>query len=189
MIALAALAALVGRKEVDVIFVSGPGIRVARDATPAVPFVFFPAAATRSRTAWSPVSRIREATSLASAFSTANWTPSGSSCCLNWFPGSSCSPCSLATPAIRIPTNVIHDLQEARGAFEWSGNLFSLKASTASEIDAAFASLIQLKAGALVVASDPFFTAQRDQLLALAAYAMRFRQFMNGAKQPRPAAY
>jgi len=47
--------------------------------------------------------------------------------------------------------------------------LHVLKASTESEIDAAFASLVQLLAGALVVGTDGFFSSRRDQLVALAA--------------------
>jgi putative ABC transport system substrate-binding protein len=44
-----------------------------------------------------------------------------------------------------------------------------LKASTESEIDAAFASLVDLHAGALLVAADLFFDSQREKLVALAA--------------------
>jgi putative ABC transport system substrate-binding protein len=43
-----------------------------------------------------------------------------------------------------------------------------LKASTESEIDAAFASLVQLQAGALVVGADAFFESRGGQLVALA---------------------
>jgi putative tryptophan/tyrosine transport system substrate-binding protein len=43
-----------------------------------------------------------------------------------------------------------------------------LKASTESEIDTAFASLVQLHAGGLIVA-DLFFESRRDHVLALAA--------------------
>jgi putative tryptophan/tyrosine transport system substrate-binding protein len=44
-----------------------------------------------------------------------------------------------------------------------------LKAATASEIDAAFSSLAQLQAGALIIAADALFIIQRQQLLTLAA--------------------
>ena len=44
-----------------------------------------------------------------------------------------------------------------------------LKASTESEIDAAFRLPRQLHAGALVVGADPFFTGRREQLVALAS--------------------
>ena len=44
-----------------------------------------------------------------------------------------------------------------------------LKASTESEIDAAFATLVQLQSRALVVGPDAFFTSRREQLLALAS--------------------
>jgi hypothetical protein len=44
-----------------------------------------------------------------------------------------------------------------------------LKAGTESEIDAAFVNLVELHAGGLVVAGDPFFFSRREQLLALAS--------------------
>jgi len=44
-----------------------------------------------------------------------------------------------------------------------------LMASTESGIDAAFVSLVQMRAGALVVGADPFFSSRREQLVALAA--------------------
>jgi ABC-type uncharacterized transport system substrate-binding protein len=42
-------------------------------------------------------------------------------------------------------------------------------AGTESELDGAFASLVQLHADALLVGADPFFTSLREQLVALAA--------------------
>ena len=42
-----------------------------------------------------------------------------------------------------------------------------LKVSTEGEIDAAFANLVRLHAGALVIATDAFFNGRRDQLVAL----------------------
>jgi ABC-type uncharacterized transport system substrate-binding protein len=44
-----------------------------------------------------------------------------------------------------------------------------VKVSTTDEFGAAFASLVQQTAGALLFAADPFFTAQREMLVALAA--------------------
>src|SRR5437870_3771744 len=43
------------------------------------------------------------------------------------------------------------------------------KAGSITEIDTAYASLAQLHAGALIVAADPFFVSQREQLAALAS--------------------
>jgi putative tryptophan/tyrosine transport system substrate-binding protein len=45
--------------------------------------------------------------------------------------------------------------------------LLIVRASTESEVDAAFASLIQQRANALIVAAQAFFTSRRDQVLAL----------------------
>jgi ABC-type uncharacterized transport system substrate-binding protein len=61
----------------------------------------------------------------------------------------------------------IGDAQEAARAK--GVQLSVLKAATEAEIDAAFATLVQLHAGALVVAADPFFGDRRDQFAALAA--------------------
>jgi putative tryptophan/tyrosine transport system substrate-binding protein len=47
--------------------------------------------------------------------------------------------------------------------------LHVLKARTEQEIDAAFVSLVQLRAHALVVAPDPFFNGRREQIVGLAA--------------------
>jgi putative ABC transport system substrate-binding protein len=47
--------------------------------------------------------------------------------------------------------------------------LVVLKAATEGEIDAAFASLVQLQAGALVVDPDAFFNSRGEQLVALAS--------------------
>jgi putative ABC transport system substrate-binding protein len=44
-----------------------------------------------------------------------------------------------------------------------------LSASTASEIDAAFGTLYTVRADALAVTGDPFFTNRKDQIIALAA--------------------
>jgi putative ABC transport system substrate-binding protein len=63
--------------------------------------------------------------------------------------------------------SVVREMQEAARARGLQ--LHILKAGSESEIDAAFATLIQLHAGALVVGDDPFFTSRRDQLVTLAS--------------------
>ena len=62
---------------------------------------------------------------------------------------------------------LIRDTQSA--AYENGLKLVVLNASNAEEIDAAFASLVQLQVGALVVDPDGFFNSRREQLLALAS--------------------
>ena len=67
-------------------------------------------------------------------------------------------------PAIELIVKAVQEAARAKGV-----QLHILKASTESEIDAAFASLVQQQAGALVVSSDPFFNSRREQIVALAA--------------------
>jgi putative ABC transport system substrate-binding protein len=62
---------------------------------------------------------------------------------------------------------MMRDVQEAARAK--GVQLRILKAGTDSEIDAAFAFLVQLHAGGLVVSPDAFFGSRRDQLVALAS--------------------
>jgi hypothetical protein len=61
-----------------------------------------------------------------------------------------------------------------------------LKASTESEIDSAFA-LVQLRAGALVIATDPFLNSRHDSWWRW-RHNMPFQQCITGATSPRPAA-
>jgi putative ABC transport system substrate-binding protein len=62
---------------------------------------------------------------------------------------------------------MIRDVQEAARAK--GVQLPVLKAGAEGEIDAAFATLVQLQAGGLVVGTDPFFFGRREQFVALAA--------------------
>jgi putative ABC transport system substrate-binding protein len=73
----------------------------------------------------------------------------------------------LVNPDNAITERIIPEVQEATRAKGLQ--LHILKAGTESEIDAAFATLVELHAGALVVASDSFFSSRREQLVALAA--------------------
>jgi putative tryptophan/tyrosine transport system substrate-binding protein len=45
-----------------------------------------------------------------------------------------------------------------------------VKASSESEIDTAFATIVQLHAGGLVVGDDPFFNSRREQIIGLASH-------------------
>jgi putative tryptophan/tyrosine transport system substrate-binding protein len=47
--------------------------------------------------------------------------------------------------------------------------IFLVEASTESDINAAFAAILQKRAGALLVGADPFFNGRRNQIVALAA--------------------
>jgi putative ABC transport system substrate-binding protein len=62
---------------------------------------------------------------------------------------------------------IIKDVQAAARAK--GVQLHVLKAGSESEIDAAFAALVQLQAGGLVVGTDPYFFSRREQLVALAS--------------------
>jgi ABC-type uncharacterized transport system substrate-binding protein len=73
----------------------------------------------------------------------------------------------LVNPNNANAERMIEEVQEAGRAK--GVELPILKAATDSEIDAAFASLVQLHASALLVGADPFFNSRRGQLLALAS--------------------
>ena len=62
------------------------------------------------------------------------------------------------------------EIREAQEASRTLGlRLHVLEASSERDIDAAFASLLELRASALLVSADPFFSSRRHQLVALAA--------------------
>jgi len=61
----------------------------------------------------------------------------------------------------------LKDLQEAARAV--GQQIHILHGSSERELDTAFATLTQLRAGALLIGSDPFFNSRRDELVALAA--------------------
>jgi putative ABC transport system substrate-binding protein len=63
---------------------------------------------------------------------------------------------------------IVADVQQAARAKGMQ--LHVLKAGTESELETAFASLVELQAGALVVGGDAFFTSRREQLVALASH-------------------
>jgi len=73
----------------------------------------------------------------------------------------------LVNPSNENAEPQMRDVQEAARAK--GVQLRILKASTEGEIDAAFATFVQLHASALLVGADPFFFSRRENLVALAA--------------------
>jgi putative ABC transport system substrate-binding protein len=71
----------------------------------------------------------------------------------------------LVNPNNENTPRIMRDVQEA--ARVKGLQLPILKAGSEGEIDAAFASLAQLQAGALVIGPDAFFSSRREQLVAL----------------------
>ncbi len=166
---LPALAAdLVGRK-VDVIATSGPGINA----------IF----AAKSATSTIPIVSVMGADPVATGLVTSLARPGGNLTGVSFLVGelmqkrlellSELVPQArvvalLVNPNNEITPRIMRDVQEA--ARVKGLQLAILKAGTESEIDAAFASLVEQQAGALVVGGDPFFTERREQLAALASH-------------------
>jgi putative ABC transport system substrate-binding protein len=71
----------------------------------------------------------------------------------------------LVNPNIAITEGVIREVQAAARAK--GVELPVLRAGSESEIDAAFAALVELRAGALVIGPDAFFSSRREQVVAL----------------------
>jgi ABC-type uncharacterized transport system substrate-binding protein len=87
----------------------------------------------------------------------------------------------LVNPNNGYSEPMTRDVQRAAGAK--GVQLEIVKASTESEIDAAFASLVNLHVDALMIGDDPFFVARQRQLVALASRsaipaAYQFREFV-----------
>jgi putative ABC transport system substrate-binding protein len=75
----------------------------------------------------------------------------------------------LVNPA--NPTLAESNTKELQAAARTLGlELHVLNASTEGDFDGVFAKLIQLRAGGLVIGSDPFFTSRTEQLAALAVH-------------------
>jgi putative ABC transport system substrate-binding protein len=163
---LPALAAeLVGRK-VDVIFAaSTPAALAAKNATSTIPIVFF--------SGGDPVT-----SGLITSLARPGGNLTGFSNLTNELNPKRLELLSELVPQARViallvnrnspnAERIIRDIEEAARAKEVQ--LPILKAATESEIDAAFATLVELHAGALFVGGDPFFNSRREQLVALAS--------------------
>ena len=164
---LPALAAdLVGRNVDVIVATGGSAPRAAKAASPMIPIVF--------TIGGDPV-----AAGLVASFH----RPGGNVTGVSWLGGELTSkrlelaselvPQARAIALLVNPNSpqqterVVHDMQEAARAK--GVQLLVLNARNESEIDAAFASLVQGHAGALVVTAEPFINSRRQQVVALAA--------------------
>jgi putative ABC transport system substrate-binding protein len=164
---LPALAAeLVGRK-VDVIATTGGSVSAlaAKSATPTIPIVF---AGVSDPVGDGLVASLARPGGNLTGFSLLNveLTPKRLELLSELVPQARVIAL-LVNPDNPQTEGVIRDVQEAGRAK--GVQLDILKAGTESEIDAAFATLVQLQAGALVVQADSFFGSRRQQLVALAS--------------------
>jgi putative ABC transport system substrate-binding protein len=167
---------LVGRRVDVIVAVGPPSARAAKNATSTIPIVFV--------TGTDPV-----ADGLVGSLARPGGNLTGFSLIAVDLTPKRLELLSELVPQARViallvnPNNAnswIGDVQEAARAK--GVQLQILKAGTESEIDAAFATLVNLHADALVVGDDAFFTSRREQLVALAArYAVptieRWREF------------
>jgi putative ABC transport system substrate-binding protein len=162
---LPALAAdLVGRK-VDVIVAGGdPAAHAAKGATPTIPIVFTSGDAVGDGLVASLARPGGNLTGV--SFLTIELNPKRFELLSELVPQARVIAL-LVNPNNPSTERVVQAVQEAARAK--GVQLHILKASTESEIDAAFAALVQGQAGALVVSSNPFFYYRREQLVALAA--------------------
>ena len=163
---LPALAAdLVGRK-VDLIATSGgpPSARAAKNASSTIPITFI---------ASDPVEL-----GLVASLARPGGNLTGVSTMLSELTAKRLELLSELVPQAKViallvnpnNANAERNIEEVQQAAHVKGlQLPILKASTEEDIDAAFATLAQLHAGALLVGNDAFFLTRRDQLVALAA--------------------
>jgi len=163
---LPALAADLVSRKVDVIVSTGgsPGARAAKNATLTIPIIFRTGLAVED--------------GLVASLARPGGNLTGVSMLLGELTPKLLELLSELVPQARMiallvnpnsPTTerIIRDMEEAARAK--GVQLPILKAASENEIDAAFASLVQLQAGALLVSADPFFFSRREQFVALAS--------------------
>ena len=163
---LPALAADLAGRNVDLIFApTEPAARAAKNATATIPIVF-------------GVSVDPVATGLVASFARPGGNLTGVSFMMAGLTPKRLELLSELVPPASVfalllnPNNpnaepIIREMQEA--ARVKGVQLHVLKAGTESEIDTAFATLVQPHVDALVEGADSFLSSRRDQLVALAA--------------------
>src|SRR5262249_20025524 len=164
---LPALAADLVRRKVDVIATGGgpPAALAAKDATSTIPIVFVvgtdPVELGLVASLARPGGNLTGASMLMTALNPkrlellSELVPQARKIAL------------LVNPNYSGADEMMRETQEAARAK--GVQLHIVKARTEGEIDAAFATLVQLHAGALVVGNDTFFDGRREQLVEMAA--------------------
>ena len=161
---LPALAADLVRRRVTVITANGPAVQVAKTATATIPIVFF--------TGGDPVKLGLVASLARPGGNLTGVTNLG----VELGPKRlellhEIAPMATVVALLINPTNpfaeaLTRDVQAAAGTLGLL--LHVLHATTERDLDAAFATLVQLRAGGLVILTDPFFNTRHQQLAALA---------------------
>jgi putative tryptophan/tyrosine transport system substrate-binding protein len=163
---LPGLAADLVTRKVDVILAAGgtPAARAVKSATPTIPIIF---------NSGDPVGA-----GLVASLARPGGNLTGISLLVVELMSKRLELLSELVPQARViallvnPTNSTTEriTSDVQGAVRTKRvQLLVLKADAENEIDAAFASLGQQHADALVVSTDPFFTSRREQLVALAS--------------------
>jgi putative tryptophan/tyrosine transport system substrate-binding protein len=160
---LPALAADLVRRQVGVIVAVGPGPRAAKAATTSIPIVFStgadPVASGLVASLNRPGGNLTGATSL-----NAELAPKRLELLHELLPTTTIIALLLNPTNVNAET-IPGDLQAA--ARTLGLQLHVLRASTERDLDTAFATLRQLRAGGLVIPNDFFFNARSEQLAAL----------------------
>jgi ABC-type uncharacterized transport system substrate-binding protein len=155
---------LVGR-QVTVIFAGGPAAHVAKAATKTIPIVFvsgedpvkFGLVASLNR----PGGNITGVNTFNAVLGAKRFE------LLHKLVPNATVIALLANP--NSPTGEAETRETQAVARSLGHNLIILYARTESEIDVAFATVVQQQVGALIVTGDPFFVSRRDKIVALAA--------------------
>jgi ABC-type uncharacterized transport system substrate-binding protein len=161
---LSTLAADLVRRQVAVIFANGPAVGTAKAATAMIPIVF--------SVGFDPV-----ALGLVASLNRPGGNLTGASildvelgmkrlALLHELVPAATIMALLVNPSNPGAETLSKDHQTAARALGLT--LHVLHASTEREFDTVFATLIQLRAGALVIGNDPFFTSRSGELAALA---------------------
>src|SRR6266508_2728306 len=157
---LPALAADLVRRQVNVIATPGttPAALAAKAATTTIPIVFFTAG---DPVALRLVANLKGATSLGGELA-----PKRLELLHQLMPRATVMAVLVNPSNPALAESTARKLQEA--ARSLALRLHTLRASSERDFDSVFTELVQLRASALVIAIDSFFTARREQLGALA---------------------